>query len=96
MLGSVEGAAKAGTLDAWNTRQVYIALGTFLTSCALLGIDACPMEGFQPEEYDKILGLAAQGYHAVVLATAGYRADDDAAASLKKVRFPASEMIAHV
>lgn len=96
MLGSVEGAAKGSYLNEWNTRQVYIALGMFLASCALLGVDACPMEGFQPDEYDKILGLTAQGFHAVVLATAGYRAVDDAYASLKKVRFPASEVIAHI
>jgi hypothetical protein len=96
MLGSVEGATKGSYLNEWNTRQVYIALGLFLASCAVLGIDACPMEGFQPEEYDKILGLAAQGYHAVVQATAGYRATDDAYASLKKVRFPASEVITHL
>jgi nitroreductase len=54
------------------------------------------MEGFQPDEFDKTLGLAAQGYHAVVLATAGYRADDDAYAALKKVRFPAKEVITHI
>jgi nitroreductase len=96
MLGSVDGAAKGSYLNEWNTRQVYIALGFFLTSCAVLGVDACPMEGFLADEYDKILGLPAQGYHAVVLATAGYRADDDAAASLKKVRFPSSEVISRV
>jgi len=96
MLGSIDGATKGSYLDEWNTRQVYIALGTFLTSCAVLGIDACPMEGFQPEEFDKILGLSAQKLHAVVLATAGFRAADDAAASLKKVRFPVSSVIAHV
>jgi nitroreductase len=96
MLGSVEGAVKGGYLNEWNTRQVYIALGNFLTSCAVLGVDACPMEGFQPDEIDKILGLSAQGFHAVVMATAGYRASDDAYASQKKVRYPASEVIAHV
>ena len=96
MQGSVESAAKGSYLNEWSSRQVYIALGTFLTSCAVLGVDACPMEGFQPEEFDKILGLPVQGLHAVVLATAGYRAADDAYASLKKVRFPASEVIAHI
>jgi nitroreductase len=96
MLGSVEGAAKAGTLNEWNIRQVFVALGTFLASCALLGVDACPMEGFQPEEYDKVLGLPGQGLHAVVLATVGYRAADDAYAAYKKVRYPVTDLVAHV
>lgn len=77
----------------WMTHQVFIALGVFLTAAAMLGIDSCPMEGFQQEKYDEILGLPAKGYHSVVLATVGYRADDDAYAAFKKVRYPKSELI---
>ena len=77
----------------WMTNQVFIALGQFLSACALLGVDACPMEGFEPEKYDEILGLPAKGYHSVVLATAGYRSTDDAYPTMKKVRFHKSEMI---
>ena len=83
-------------VEAWLTRQVYIALGNFLTSAALLGVDACPMEGFDKDEYDKILGLHAQGWKSVVIAAAGVRAPDDAYAKNKKVRFPKSELIATV
>jgi nitroreductase len=83
-------------VDAWSARQVYIALGTFLTTAAVLGVDACPMEGFQPAEYDEILGLPAQGYHAVAIACAGHRAADDAYASLKKVRYAESDVIVTV
>jgi nitroreductase len=78
---------------AWLIRQVYIALGVFLTSASALGVDACPMEGFDKDQYDAILGLPAKGYHAVVVATAGVRAADDAAASQAKVRFAKSEVI---
>ena len=46
---------------AWATRQTYIALGVFLTACAMAGVDACPMEGFQPEKFDEILGLREKG-----------------------------------
>ena len=38
-------------------RQCYIPLGFILQTAALLKIDACPMEGFNIEEFDKILGL---------------------------------------
>ena len=83
-------------VEAWLTRQVYIALGNFLTSAALLGVDACPMEGFDKDEYDKILGLHAQGWKSVVIATAGVRASDDAYAKNTKVRFPKAELVAKV
>ncbi len=80
-------------VEAWLTRQVYIALGNFLTSAAVLGVDACPMEGFDKDKYDEILGLHAKGWKAVVVATAGVRASDDAYAKNAKVRFPLSEVV---
>ena len=97
MLGFVANAQK-GALDinVWAAHQIYIALGQFLASAAMLGIDACPMEGFEPAKYDEILGLSAKGYGAKVLATAGFRATDDAYASAPKVRFNADEVIEHI
>lgn len=83
-------------VDEWSRRQLYIAVGTFLTSAALLGVDTCPMEGIQPAQYDAILGLSAQGYSAVCVVTAGTRASDDAYATKAKVRFEARDVIAHV
>lgn len=80
----------------WATRQVYIALGNFMTCAALLGIDTCPMEGFDPVAYDEALNLPAQGYNAAVACAAGYRAPGDKYAALPKVRFPASELIVHI
>jgi nitroreductase len=82
--------------DAWAARQVYIALGQFMTSAALLGIDTCPMEGIEPTRYDAILGLAVQGYQTVVACPAGYRASGDKYAKLPKVRYPTDEVITHV
>lgn len=80
----------------WKTKQVYIALGNFLTSAALLGIDACPMEGIEPARYDEILGLADRGLSTVVVATAGYRAATDAYSNAKKVRFPKEEVLLQI
>ena len=84
------------TVESWLTRQAYIALGNLMTSAALLGIDACPMEGFDPNQYDEILGLNALGLRSVVTATLGYRSPEDKYAGLAKVRFPASEMIVNI
>ena len=96
MLGSLKQAADKGYLDQWQTHQVYIALGNFMTSAALLGIDACPMEGIEPLKYDEILGLTGTDYATVVTCAAGYRAADDKYASLAKVRFPADQVIQRI
>lgn len=80
----------------WATRQVYIALGFFLYSAALLGIDACPMEGFVPEKFDEILGLPTQGYSAAVICAAGYRAEDDKLADAAKVRYATETVVQYV
>ena len=77
----------------WTARQAYIALGNLLTSAALLGVDACPMEGFVPAEFDKVLALPAQGLAAVVCCALGYRHADDKYAVAPKVRFPKSELV---
>ncbi|HWZ95493.1 MAG TPA: NAD(P)H-dependent oxidoreductase [Opitutaceae bacterium] len=96
MLGSLEKARAGGYLDMWQTHQVYIALGQFMASAALLGVDVCPMEGIEPPKYDEILGLAAQGCTALCAGAAGYRAADDKYATTKKVRFKPVDVIQHL
>lgn len=80
----------------WARHQIYIALGQLMTSAALLGIDACPMEGFAPAEYDKLLGLPERNLTATVCCALGYRADDDKYASVPKARYPRDEVVEHV
>lgn len=77
----------------WAALQAYIALGNLMTSAALLGVDACPIEGFVPAEYDQVLGLPAQGYAAVVCCALGYRAAGDKYATAKKVRAAKADLI---
>lgn len=87
-----------GNMDAaqkiiWGSKQAYIALGQFLHACADLRIDATPMEGFQPDGYDEVLGLKAKNLHAVLVCPIGYRAEDDQYQHLKKVRKVKSDII---
>ncbi len=96
LVGGIVRAMDEQARDAWARNQAYIALGNLLTSAALLGIDACPMEGFDRAQYDEILGLKAQGYASAVIATVGYRAATDQSASAPKVRFPKEQVFAHV
>jgi nitroreductase len=86
----------AAEKDVWMSRQVFIALGVFLTTAAVLEVDACPMEGFVPEKYDEILGLTEKGYASRVVATAGYRAADDPYATAKKVRYELGEVVEQI
>ncbi len=80
-------------IQASMVKQAYLALGNLLTVCALEGIDSCPMEGFQPQKYDEVLGLDALGLKSVLVLPVGYRHPDDFFAGLKKVRRGTSEVI---
>jgi len=82
-------------LDHWAARQAYIALGNLLISAATLGIDTCPMEGFDPKQYDQILNLSERGLNAVVACALGYRSAEDKHAHEPKVRFAAADLIEH-
>jgi len=96
MIGNLFKRLDGATRRDWAAHQVYIALGNFLNSAALLGVDACPMEGIDREQYDKVLGLENQGLVTVVACASGYRAASDKYASLKKVRFPKQEVLLEV
>ena len=91
--GSLGKARADGTLDNWQTHQIYIALGQFMAAAALLGVDTCPMEGIEPARYDEILQLAGTAYTTVVACAAGYRHPEDKYATTPKVRFNAAEVI---
>jgi len=77
----------------WATKQAYLAMGNLLTVCALAEIDACPMEGFMPGEYNKVLGLDERGLKSVLVMPIGFRADDDIFADMKKVRKDIAESV---
>ncbi len=95
MTSFVEKPAPGFDPSVWTSRQVYIALGFFLSACAMMGVDACPMEGFDPGAFDEILGLKKDGFASNVIAAAGYRASDDSSALAAKVRFDDSQVIEH-
>ena len=73
-------------IKQWAIKQAYLALGNLLTVCAIEEIDACPMEGFIPKEYDRILNLKSKGLKSVLIMPIGYRSSDDFMAEEKKVR----------
>ncbi len=96
MTGSLLSEKFASEIPAWSKCQAYIALGQLMTSAATLGIDTCPIEGFIPAEYDRILGLPQQGLAAVVCCALGYRSPQDKYATLAKVRPATQKLIRHL
>jgi nitroreductase len=96
LMGGIVHGKNEAERRIWAVKQTGIALGTFLASVAVLGIDACPMEGFLPPKYDEILGLSAKGLTSVSLCAVGYRSPSDPLAVLPKVRFPVSRVILRV
>jgi len=93
MIGDVVTGERGAQALQWATHQAYLALGTFITSAALMGIDTCPMVGFEPEESDKFLELPSKGLRSVVCCAAGYRSAEDKVATLQRVRFPREHVI---
>lgn len=76
----------------WAGKQVYIALGVLLTTASIEGIDATPMEGFDPKEFDTILGLDKRGLMSRVIVAVGFRSEADDYAKEKKVRYSEEEV----
>ena len=76
----------------WTSKQTYLALGNLLNAAAELKIDVTPMEGFEPEKYNEILGLNALGLNASLVAAVGYRHEEDATQHYAKVRKPKQEL----
>jgi len=89
-IGAIRGFIKGLHGDnrlAWAQRQTYLALGNGINGAKALGFDSCPMEGFQPEEFAKILGLP-ETIVPTVLMTIGHAKDTPH----PKLRFSREEM----
>lgn len=72
--------------DIWTAKQTYLALGNLLNVAAELQIDVTPMEGFEPAQFNEILGLDTMNLNATLIATIGYRHEEDQTQHYIKVR----------
>jgi len=72
--------------NTWASKQTYLALGNLMNAASELKIDVTPMEGFEPTQVNEILGLGKLGLNATLLATIGYRHEEDATQHYAKVR----------
>lgn len=81
-----------GYRKSWSEKQTYLAMNNLLLACAELKIDACPMEGFDTQAYNQILGLDELGLNAAVIAPVGYRSAADKTQQRKKIRKTKEEL----
>ncbi|TGN18232.1 nitroreductase family protein [Leptospira idonii] len=97
---SISGVVTSRTQEqllVWTAKQAYIALGTAIAAAALEEIDATPMEGFQSDSLDEVLGLKEKNQKSVVLLTLGYRDEaSDPLVKAKKVRRPKEELFVNI
>ncbi|MGV6987963.1 NAD(P)H-dependent oxidoreductase [Testudinibacter sp. P80/BLE/0925] len=81
------------TLFDWCSKQTYIALANMMTGAALIGIDSCPIEGFDYAEVNRVLAESGafepQEWGVSVMVTFGYRAKE----IKSKYRKPISEVV---
>ncbi len=93
--GTMSFHEKNKNLDSWLSAQTYIALGFMMETAALLEIDTCPMEGFDPNAVNNILGLKDKNLSVVSMLAIGYRGDD-VFASNKKTRRNLEEVVEYI
>jgi nitroreductase/dihydropteridine reductase len=85
-----------GDVAEWLAHQSYLALGQLLLGTAAMGLDACPIEGFDPQVMDAALGLPALGLRSMVAAAVGWRSSADFNAALPKSRLPTEQVLTYL
>ena len=90
--GAISGKTPEQLLN-WNARQAYIALGTGVAAAAEEHVDSTPMEGFNPDALDEVLGLQEKGLRSTVVLALGYRdQENDYLSTSAKVRRKKEEL----
>lgn len=96
MINGVISSQSSADLRNWASRQVYLAAGVLLNSCAIMGIDACPMEGLDIKKVDEILGLDKLNLESRMVVALGYRDETDDYLKNKKIRFPKENVFVEI
>ena len=73
----------------WTSKQSYIALANMMTAAAFIGIDSCPIEGFEKENLETVLDLDTSKYQVSVVVPFGYRLNEQSS----QLRLPFDEVV---
>jgi len=77
---------------AWTARQCYIAAANMMTGAASIGIDSCPMEGFEKEKIEAALELDTTQWQVALLLPFGHRSN----AQSEQLRLPLEEVVEYL
>ncbi len=88
----IEGVKSREPLISWVMKQCYIALGNMMTSAAMIGIDSCPIEGFEKKKVEKYLKLDTANEQVAVIVAFGYRVNPQPA----KKRLEMGELVTYL
>lgn len=64
------------TIEMWSEKQCYIAAANMMSAAALIGVDSCPIEGFEYQKVDTLLGIDTNVYQSAIVIPFGYRAKE--------------------
>ena len=92
MINGVISSLSKVQLSNWTAKQAYIGLGALICAASEQEIDICPMEGFDKEKFDEILGLKERNLTSACIGAVGFRSPEDTNQFLKKVRKPMEEL----
>ena len=73
----------------WTSKQTYIALANMMTAGAYIGIDSCPIEGFEKEKVEEILALDTSKWQVSVVVPFGYRLNEQS----EQLRLPFEDVV---
>jgi len=73
----------------WTSKQSYIALANMMTAAAFIGVDSCPIEGFEKEKVEEILELDTTKWQVSVLVPFGYRVNEQST----QLRLPFNDVV---
>ena len=81
----------AGNLDLaqWAVEQCHLAAANMMTTAAMIGIDSCPIGGFEPDKANEALKIDTDKYKIAMIIPFGYRANQQPA----KTRLPFDEVV---
>lgn len=76
-------------LACWSMKQCYIAAANMMTAAMMIDIDSCPIEGYEKDKVEEILGLNTKDYEIAMFVAFGYRVNPVP----KKYRLPLEKLV---
>ena len=77
---------------AWTARQCYIAGANMMTAAASIGVDSCPMEGFEKSKVEEILDLDCSKFQLAFILPFGYRLNEQS----QQLRLDINEVVEYI